>query len=177
MKKALSILLVAILLLNVMGYYAVFLGVRYTHKVQFTKRLNEEKYNDADLHTIKVPLAIPYYGDTEFERVDGEIQYEGEFFRLVKQQLLKDTLVIVMIKDHKAGQMHKVLADYVTSFTDHAADRSNGKGLASIIKEYCASTFSIEAITDGWIAIVSYPAVEESLVETDLPLTSPPPKV
>lgn len=177
MKRALSILLVAILLLNVMGYYAVFLGFRYTHKVQFTKRLNEEKYNAADLHTIKIPLAIPYYGDTEFKRVDGEIQYHGEFFRLVKQQLLKDTLVIVMIKDHKASRMQKIFADYVTSFTDHTADRSNGKGLASFIKEYFASTFLMEAITDGWTAIVSYPAVEESLVETDLAITSPPPRV
>ena len=36
-----------------------------------------------------------------YERVNGEFEHNGEFFKLVKQKLENDTLNIVCIKDHR----------------------------------------------------------------------------
>jgi hypothetical protein len=43
---------------------------------------------------LKIPVAVPYQIDSEgYERVDGEFEHQGEFYRLVKQKYQNDTFV------------------------------------------------------------------------------------
>jgi hypothetical protein len=69
--------------------------------------------------TLKVPVAIPYLQNTDFERVNGEFEHNGEFFRLVKQRFASDTLYIVCIKDTRSKHIKQALAEYVKTFSDH----------------------------------------------------------
>lgn len=176
MKKVVSISLMVLLLLNVMGYYGLFLGLRYKNTVRITHRIEAKDYSASETITIKIPLAIPYYGDTEFERVDGEIEHQGQFYRLVKQKLEKDTLHIVCIRDAQAKNIHEALSDYVSTFADQSADRSSTRSIQSFIKDYFSPGFSLDVLASGWSTVVRHPDVASTAIETIRKSPSPPPK-
>lgn len=176
MNKVVSICLVSLLLLNVMGYYGVFLGVKYQNTQEFIQRLDAELYQESETMTIKIPLSIPYYAETEYERLDGEIEHEGEFYRLVKQKFEKDTLHIVCIKDVKRKHIQKALKDYVKTFADHSADRPHGKTIPSFIKEYFSASFHLDASATGWSLMLYQAVAEEISQEPYLSSPSPPPE-
>jgi hypothetical protein len=176
MKKVISILLVALLMLNVMGYYGLFLGLKYQNTQQITERLDSDDYTDNETITIRVPLAVPYYPDTEFQRIDGEIEHNGEFYHLVKQKLLRDTLHIVCIKDIKSKHIKQALTDYVKTFTDHPADAAQGKTIPGFIKDYLTTNFALGSSSTGWNLSFEFHIVVEPVSLFFLPIHSPPPE-
>src|SRR5215216_1584460 len=100
MKKLLSIALLSLFLLNVIGYYAVFLGLQYRNGVAIKTSLDSDGYDESKLQVVKIPLTIPYMNDDDdFERVDGKFEHEGSVYRLVKQKYAKDTLSVVFLND------------------------------------------------------------------------------
>lgn len=175
MKKLTAHLLVLLLLLNVMGYYGVFMGLKYQHTSDLTQRLDD---SDTELATVtlKVPLTVPYYGDTKYERVNGEIEHNGEFYRLVKQKFEKDTLYIVCVKDFRSKQIKQALKDYVKNFSEHSSDVPNTKNLPGFIKDFINSEFSISSSNTGWSYDFQF-GLTESLFDTiSLTSNSPPPE-
>jgi hypothetical protein len=177
MKKVVSLFLALLLLLNVLGYYGIFLGLKYSNSRQVTQRLDADNYTQSETVTLKIPLTIPYYGDTDFERVDGEIQHQGEFYRLVKQKLEKDTLHIVCIRDVKSKHLQQALEEYVKTFADQSGDRSNTKTSYSFIKDYIEARFDLEDSAKGWSLMLHYYDVENSFSTPGLAFPTPPPKV
>jgi hypothetical protein len=175
MKKVISYLLALLLLLNVLGYYGLFLGLKYQHAESFTQRLDEERYRHSEIVTLKVPVAIPYLQNTDFERVNGEFEYKGEFFRLVKQRFASDTLYVVCIKDIRSKHIKQALAEYVKTFSDHPVT-STSDTLPSFIKDYISHTFSIGHTTDGWCYTFLFPTNEALTHFLSLSVLSPPPK-
>lgn len=176
MKKAVSICLVVLLLLNVLGYYGLFMGLKYNNTLSVTSRIDAQDYDESETVTLKIPLSVPYYGDTDFERVDGEIEHGGQFYRLVKQKLQKDTLHIVCIRDTRAKHIHEALTDYVSTFADQSAERSSTKTIQSFIKDYCPSTFSLLGEASGWSEELSDKVLRVSLPEMSQSFPAPPPK-
>ncbi|MBT1696255.1 hypothetical protein KK083_05175 [Fulvivirgaceae bacterium PWU4] len=176
MKKICSIFLVCLLLLNVLGYYGVFLGLKYRNTVDLTQRLDAEDYATAETVTIKVPLAIPYYMDTEFERIDGEIEHQGEYYRLVKQKLENDTLHIVCFRDVKGKRLKQALADYVKTFSHHSSNEQSLKTVPGFIKDYISANFTLASSAMGWNVSLNPEAVQLPLHLMSLPVVSPPPE-
>ena len=176
MQKVISLFLVVLLLLNVMGYYGLFLGLKYKNSLQVTNRLNADDYRDSETVTIKIPLAVPYFSDTDFERVDGQIEYKGQFYRLVKQKLAKDTLHVVCIQDPKAKHIEEALTEYVKTFADQSADRSSSKTIHSFIKDYVSTSFSLGAAETGWSISLHHITVNISFASRYVSFPSPPPK-
>jgi hypothetical protein len=92
-KKLLSIVLIAILVLNTLGYYGIFLGMHYRNDRIMTKALDSDNYDQAEAITINVAVSIPYMPDqSDFQRVEGKFEHQGELYRMVKQRYAKDTL-------------------------------------------------------------------------------------
>ena len=176
MKNIISICLVTLLLLNVMGYYGVFLGMRYRNTQEFIQRLDAEAYNTSETLTLRIPLSIPYYGETEFVRVDGEIEHEGQFYRLVKQKYERDTLHIVCIRDAKRQHIQNALKDYVETFASHTSDPQQGNTIPSFIKDYVCATFRLGASAAGWCLILAHAAAEAFNEEPYFHSPAPPPK-
>lgn len=137
MRKLSSIALAFLIVLNVLGYYGIFVGLGYQNKKNVTQQLDNNKYEESQTVLIKVPLAIPYAANSEYERVDGEFSHEGEVYRLVKQKLANDTLFVVCVKDVRGTAINAALSDYVKTFTDKPLDgKSDQKDQFSFIKEY-----------------------------------------
>ena len=152
MKRFFSIALVAIFLLNVMGYYGVFLGMQYQNDIAMRKVLDNHRYSESQTITVKVPISIPYMSDNaDFERVDGMFEYQGEFYRLVKQKYAKDTLTIVCVKDFENKRIHQALSNYVKTFNEKAPVHNQGSKITvNFIKDYISQYFSIKSISSGW---------------------------
>jgi hypothetical protein len=176
MKKVISIVLVALLMLNVLGYYGLVLGLKYQNTQRITQQLDADLYEKDETITLHVPLAIPYYAATEFERVNGEIEYGGEFYRLVKQKFLRDTLYIVCIKDVKSKHIKQALTDYVKTFTDHPVDGTSGKTVPGFIKDYLTTNFGLGSSSTGWNLSFEFCTVTEPFSLFFLSIHSPPPE-
>lgn len=151
MRKAVSIVLVALLLFNALGFYGVLVGLRLQSAQNLVNRLDQNNYSVNETITLKVPVSLPYTsGNAQYQRVDGEIEFNGEFFHLVKQKLEQDTLYIVCIRDCDSQAITQALNDYVKTFSDRAdASKNTGKIFQTIIKDYLPVTLTFEC-SSGW---------------------------
>src|SRR5688572_27863710 len=101
-RRTLSLFLLAIFLFNVVGYYGIFWLARERSNAAITYRIDSGQYTSAETITIKFPLTLPYPSTgKDYERAHGSFEHQGEFYKLVKQKLEKDTLFIVCIRDHQ----------------------------------------------------------------------------
>lgn len=145
------------------------MGLQFKTSQELVQRLDNLDYSDDETVTLKVPMAIPYHIDSEeYERVDGEIEHQGEFYRLVKQRLVKDTLFIVCIKDKESKRLKQALADYVKTFTDKPSNSNHHQtNVASIfIKDYLPHSFNIEHSSFGWIQEVGVTSTPVALLSS-----------
>lgn len=175
MKKLTSYVLVLLLLLNVMGYYGVFIGLKYSHTASINQRLDDSQYDESHTVTIKVPLSIPYYGDTEYQRVSGEIEHRGEVYTLIKQKYEKDTLYIVCIKDLESKRIKQALADYVKNFSEHSGDNAL-KTVPSFIKDFITTEFTFSQLSAGWGRDIPFGLTVQKVKSIPLTFISPPPE-
>lgn len=139
-----------------MGYYGVFLGMQYRNDAEMIKALDASQYDESQTITIKIPISIPYMTDnTNFERVNGKFEYQGEHYRLVKQKYAKDTLTVVCLKDHETKRINQALSEYLKTFTDKPpVQGQNSNVTLNFIKDYLQQTFSLSTTAIGWEADV-----------------------
>lgn len=152
MKRIVGFSVLVIFLLNVFGYYGIFMGLRNQVASQMRTKMDESNYALSDEITFKVPIAIPYASDmTEYERVDGEFRHEGNVYHLMKQRLFKDTLYIVCVKDTRAQKIDKALEDYVKTFSDKPSSEKGGiKTLDVFSKDFLSHIISLTSGQTGW---------------------------
>ncbi len=150
-KRTITLILLVIFLLNVVGYYGVFVGLRFSSEVALRQQFDNENYDQQEV-TIKVPITIPYATDSrDYERVDGEFEHEGQVYRLVKQKLQSDTLYIVCVKDQQTQTINQALADYVKTFTDKPfSAKQSTKTITPFAKDFISCTTALERVTYGW---------------------------
>jgi hypothetical protein len=168
MKRSVASLLLLIFVLNVFGYYGVFMGVRFHAAKEIRNSFDVDNYQRASEITIKVPLTMPYSSDMEdYQRVDGEFNYQGNVFRLVKQKLTGDTLYIVCIKDTQTNKIDKALEDYVKTFTDSpSGEKNQSKSAPSISKDYFSSVIEIKMNQSGWEHFIQWAPFETEKISS-----------
>ena len=151
-KRLISIAFVLLLLLNVMGYYGLFVGLEYRNDVAMNRRFESNQYSESRTVTIKIPLVVPYFGSSdEFQRVDGKFEHEGHIYRLIKQRYSNDTLTVVCYRDLQDGKLNEAFTDYVKTFRGNSnEDSSNSKLTITLIKDYLPQTFAIVNNCFGW---------------------------
>ncbi len=177
-KKPLTLILLALFLLNVLGYYGVFVGLQVKSGQTMRDRFDAENYLAEQEVTIKVPITIPYASDSRgYERVDGEFEHKGQVYRLVKQKLQSDTLFIVCIKDNQAAKINQALADYVKTFTDKPVNSKRGNTFSfQFSKDFLSNTTEIKSSASGWNALFSFVGVTDTYLFISQDCTSPPPR-
>lgn len=165
MKRIFSIVMLFLFLLNVLGYYGVFVGLRFKNVQELVQKLDNDSYKSSETFTFKIPLTVPYYTDSrDFERVDGEFEHEGEVYRLVKQRLHQDTLSIVCVKDHESKKINSALEDYVKTFADNPENAKQGVKSLQLIKDYIPFSIELDKNSAGWEITANYFIVPQSLI-------------
>lgn len=168
MKKLVTLILLVLFLLNMVGYYGIFVGLRFSSEAALRQQFDAEMYSGVEV-TIKVPITIPYASDSRgYERVDGDFEYDGQVYRLVKQKLQSDTLFIVCIRDNETQKINQALADYVKSYTDKPfSTKQNAKTLNVFSKDYVSTTTVIESASSGWNFLATETATPSNLYQFD----------
>jgi hypothetical protein len=177
-KKFASILLLAVLLFNVFGYYGIFLGLRLKASYELTEILNKQSYRADETLTLKLPMSVPYQLDQdEYQNVSGEIEYRGDFYRLVKQKLSSDTLYVVCVMDNQSKNIRHTFDDYAKTLSDqNNGNKSDAKLFQSLIKEYISATLTIENKNEGWCNILHSLFIPEAHDSVCIPSVVQPPE-
>jgi hypothetical protein len=168
MKRLFATVMLILFLLNVVGYYGIFVGLRHMNVQQLVQQLDENSFQESETTTFKIPITVPYYTDSrDFERVNGEFQHNGEVYRLVKQKLQKDTLHIVCVKDNQSKKINQVLEDYVKTFTDKPGEsKQSTKSLQVLIKDFIPFSVSISNKSFGWEHSVNHLSILPNFTPT-----------
>ena len=166
-------------LLNVLGYYGVFVGIQLNFEKELRSQFDDEHFTSDQEITLQIPISVPYATDAqEFTRVDGEFEYQGEMYRLVKQRYAGDTLTIVCIKDAASKEIKQALADYVKSFSDNPSSEKNTSKTTQVFsKDYIPTTTALQSLTTGWNTGITSSTLVEDYQSLVIQLHSPPPQV
>jgi hypothetical protein len=150
MKKAVTLFLLVLFLLNVVGYYGILVGLRKQTAERFSEGIDRESMGGEMI--FKIPLSIPYTSDAnEFSPVKGEFEYQGEVFQLVKQKYYRDTLYIVCAKDQQSKKINQALADYVKGFSDKPlTQKQNTKTQQVFSKDFFSTRVELTSTNSGF---------------------------
>lgn len=178
-KRIIAISLIALLLFNVLGYYGLLVGLQYKNSNELVQRFNSDSFEPAETVTLTVPIAVPYaYDYQDYVRVDGEFEYQGESYRMVKQKFEKDVLYIVCYKDNTNKNIKQALSDYAKTFSDKPSDskQQNTKLFQNFIKDFLSACTSIEHQNTGWTKDLLFAQLQNHQGRIQLTITGPPPR-
>jgi hypothetical protein len=108
--------------------------------------------------TVKVPVSLPYQTNwTAPQPVQGKLQVGNEFYEMVEQIMLNDTIYITCKPDRDARANFYALADHINKHIhDHAADgpKPSKSIVIQLLKEYVSfqrvhTFFIIESLSDS----------------------------
>ena len=161
MKKTAAILLTTLFLFNMVGYRFVFNYAQQQSDQTFIAALDNDTYNEADLLTIKVPISIPYQNDRQnFERVDGEINYQGKIYKYVKRKIENGQLVLLCLPDHNKMRLQSAKDDFFKTANDlvqnnqsKKSDHSKNTSFKNLASDYINETL----INDNLLFSVTLP--------------------
>lgn len=177
LKKVTAIFFAGLVLFNALGMYGLLIGIQYQSGRSLDSRLDRDQYNINDAITIKFPMSLPYHIDNGvYHRVEGKVQHQGEFYRLVKQKLEKDTLYIVCVRDHDGKRIADALSDYVKTYADTPSSSKSLIKSFSIIKDFLATVTTLQSACDGWFHDVEFTSATAIYSSIPAKHASPPPR-
>ncbi|WP_247237526.1 hypothetical protein [Telluribacter sp. SYSU D00476] len=181
MKRLICIGSIFLLLLNTLGYYPVYMCMQLKAQLEMQHKLDQNILGEEELFTIKIPIQLPYWTETRQapERINGQIEYHNEFYKLYKQEVVGDTLVVLCVKDHTEKQLFQTLTEWVKiTVTGLPGTSEKASQLVSyLIKDYYSSHRKVYFNLYDWIeAPASYASRTFSLTPAALELHSPPPE-
>ena len=143
-------------MLNALGYYPVYLAMQWKAQTEMKARLDAHLFEEDELFTIKIPINLPYWTETRSapERIDGQIQYNGDFYKLYKQEVIADTLVVLAVKDHSEKALFSTLTEWVKiTVTGLPGTSEKAAGQVShLIKDYFATQHCTYFHLYEWVA-------------------------
>ncbi|MEJ1240051.1 hypothetical protein WBG78_18065 [Chryseolinea sp. T2] len=179
MRRTLAITLLAVFLFQLVGYYFVYFGLSIQANKSLISRIDAHDYSVDQTLTLKIPFTLPYWTDKEqFERVDGDFEYQGQFYKLVKQKLENDTLYVVCIKNQDKKQLFDSLTEYIKFSSDQPATSKQAlKIWGSIVKDYIPNELTALTHCGGWSITNDFARDDFSLFASPLTFViSPPPE-
>jgi hypothetical protein len=142
-KKLATILLLALLFFNFVGYRLFFYALQQKAETSIVAKIDNNNYNNADLVMVAVPLSMPYLKDSkDFERKDGEITLNGKVFHYVKQKIEQGNLVLLCLPDEQKTHLQSVkedffkLANELQSNSSSKKSGENSQAIKLVISDY-----------------------------------------
>jgi hypothetical protein len=133
MKQVAAILLLGIFSFNLFGYrlVATFLEKKVNAEMEIS--LDENDYNNDQLISIKQPTNLPYYKNSAtFQRIDGEIEISGIYYKYVKCRIYNDSLELLCIPNTGKMKIQAAKADFSRMASDFQQTESKKKSESGI---------------------------------------------
>ena len=138
-KKLSAILILTVHLFNLAGYSFLFQYFIKQSDKQIVQQLDNNQYSDKDLVEVKVPLNVPYITNwKDYERYDGEIEWNGIHYNYVKRKVSNDTLYLMCIQNEKKTQLYEEKNNFQRMLTDIPSKKNNDTNVkkACVCAEY-----------------------------------------
>lgn len=116
-------------------------------------RLDKEEYSNDQLVSIKTPLNLPYYTNSEnFERTYGSINVNGVEYEYVKRRVYKDTVELLCLPNDAKTNLQSVknqLYQLSVEGTTSGSNKKSGNTFKISLPDFfqAFNTFSIEKIS------------------------------
>jgi hypothetical protein len=120
----------------------VFYISQLSAEYRIQDKLNDVKSDDEGLVTVKIPIHLPYQTNwKEFERIDGELKYNGTTYKYVKRKVQNDTLILVCLNFNQKDLIQKNSNDYFKKVNDISTDANKKPVLKQAkVDDYCRLT-------------------------------------
>jgi hypothetical protein len=123
---------------------------------QLEANFDKDQYDEAELVTIKVPLSLPYQTDqADFQRVDGEITFNGKIYKYVKRKIADGNLVLMCLPNYNKMRLKKEKDDFfkeANSLGENTGtkkqENSKGNFYKNIVAEFDKIDYTSSAILD-----------------------------
>ena len=179
MKKIVPVFLLALLLYNAFGYYALFAYSSEQARVMSLQNLPESAFQ-----VIKFNVALyTSVENTDFEYVNQELTLENKTYNIVKKRIQNDTLYTYYLRNFKQDELRQNFNDIVETQTlNNKSDNNKPVNLLLkiFLKDYIPNDISIlvvqfpDKLSE---ALTINAAPNTALMSPYLPLHSPPPEV
>ena len=161
------------------GYHLFFWALRSQAKSDLLHRLDADAYFSEEVVILTLPVSLPYpIQDPDYERANGEIEFHGEFYHLVKQKVANDTLFMVCVKDHDQKRLNEAINEYseltnnLPTTSKHAMDF-----FGKLFKDYAKPIFNTPAPALSLSFDILLGAPEFLVIQQSFPIDSPPPEL
>ena len=135
------------------GYYALLVLVQEQLTDQILQKIDTNASEMGGNLILAIPIELPYASDSEeYTRLDGEIMYGSEVYRLVKQKCYRNILYVVCIKDNQSNQVKAKMGDYSRIFSGQQGEHTNSniKIINTLSKFYMGEIHFAKPDRDGW---------------------------
>lgn len=173
-----AITLLIIHLFNLAGYAILFEYFIVQSDKQLVSQLDASQYNDNELIVVKIPLPMPYLSNwNEYERVNGEIEFNGVYYNYVKRKLCNDTLFLLCLPNKSKTQFYHARHEYAKQVNGTPSGENNDGSLIkkiNITSEYNqpVSGYQFMLVAAPTKYHTSYPAsrlINALVADTDRP--------
>ena len=128
MRIIASIFFLSVLLFNWFGYRIVMDYMQKQQNSHFEIKLDNKEYDPASLVEIRVPVSLPYQTDwKEFQRVDGEIEFNGIHYKYVERKLEAGEMIYKCIPDEGKTQLLNARENFFKLVNDLQTQQSSNK--------------------------------------------------
>jgi len=176
MKKIVSILLCAIFLFNIAGYYVVFVIMQHTARSEM-KNLIKQSIPEVEMEKIIIPTSQIASTNSELKFVKkNEFIYKGKLFDIVKRKNEGCNTIFYCINDKQEEKLFSGLNEHIKRNIDqNNPSQNNSKFLSkSIIKEAIPEKVQqLFNINNTNTTYYRYSWLIQKLV---IPIYTPPPK-
>ena len=143
LRKSASIILLLVLLFNMIGYRAWFYYAEKKADASMEARLDKDQYEENELVSITIPLYNPYQLDqNSFERVNGEFNYQGRTFKLVKRRITDGNLILLCIPDAHKTVLKKAKTEF-GNLTNDLTGNGKNNSRSGLQKNFTGSDYTI----------------------------------
>lgn len=163
MRKPIAFFFLFIIMLNIAGYYLVMEGWQWHNSISWS--FDEDASNAQEL-IVEIPLNVPYATqEKDWEKAEGQFEYKGDVYRIVKQRLTLEAVYIACVKDSESSHIKQQLEDFANAFTDKPdGNKQSVNSFPGFIKEYVAHAITVKSSVTGWSLSVAFIPPSQSLV-------------
>ncbi len=179
LRKAISILLLGLLLYNLLGYQLLFYWRSQALEREISNTIDRGAVDESQLLVFKVPVPVYHQTDKDFERAEGSFEYEGHYYEMVKWKLQNDTIYTYCLRNEQKRVLVDKLSDHVqTHVTDLKSPKPSKpeKPLPTLLKEYLPQSVIELPALEGRLAAMGATPYQVHFSAPSLSLSTPPPK-
>ncbi len=151
LKQLTAILFISVLAFNLFGY-RMFIGyLQKANETTLAVQLDMGQYNETELISIKTPLNLPYYTNSEnYERVYGSIEIEGVQYDYVKRRIYNDSLELLCLPDKIDQKLQSAKVDFFKMSSDipNSSQSKKNTSFKNVLPEFCEelATYSLNPV-------------------------------